>query len=86
MIFPGFVTIYKDTNKFIHLYFFPGITEMGLPFFNILDLSNCAVTYKEIHHSDNSIEYIFDNKHIIKIACKLVASNNKTYTKILTVN
>ena len=30
-MFPGFVTIYKDKENHVHLYFFPGIDENDNP-------------------------------------------------------
>ena len=67
MLFPGFVTIYKDDNNYIHLYFFPGIDNFNQYYYNALDLSDCKVKYKEIHYQDNSCEFIFSSKNIVKI-------------------
>ena len=37
---PGFVSAYKDNDKFVHLYFFPGIDEQNMPIYKDIDLSN----------------------------------------------
>ncbi len=84
-MFPGYVTIFKDDQKFIHLYFFPGIDENNNFYYRDLDLSNCKVKYKKIVNKDNSKEYIFEKKNIIKITCKLIDNKNKLHIKELIV-
>jgi len=85
MIFPGYVTMFKDNMGFIHLYFFPGIDENGNLYYRDLDLSNCHMVYKEIDYSDCSKEYIFENKKIVKILCKLVDNKSNLHNKELTL-
>ena len=63
---PGFVTIYKDKNKFIHLYFFPGIMNNST-IYNSIDLSDIKFKYDEVHYDDGAIDYKFYNKNIYKI-------------------
>lgn len=86
MLFPGFATIFKDTNNFIHLYFFPGIDNFNQQYYNTLDLSDCKVKYQEIQHEDKSSEFIFASKNIIKINCKLITKYNDVKVKTLLVN
>ena len=62
MIFPGYITLFKDSEGFIHLYFFPGIDDNETFYYKDLDLSKCNVKYSETINDDSSKEYIFDNK------------------------
>ena len=75
-MFPGFITVYKDNNNYIHLYFFPGINDIGKPIYNNLDLSKCEFDFDKKVNYDKSIDYKFLNKKIKKIYCKLVYSDN----------
>lgn len=75
-MFPGFVSIYKDTEDYVHLYFFPGIDKYNKPIFRSMDLSNTEFDYKCTKNSDNSIDYKFQEKNIIKIKCKLIDSRS----------
>ena len=74
-MFPGFVSIYKDENKFVHLYFFPGIDKYGKTIYRSLDLSNIKFDYKFTkNQNDNAIDYKFLERNIVKIKCKLIDS------------
>jgi len=44
-MFPGYVTIYKDKDEFIHLYFYPGLDINENFYYRDLDLSNCQIKY-----------------------------------------
>lgn len=81
-MFPGFITVYKDNNNYIHLYFFPGIDDIGKSIYNDLDLSKCEFDFIKNVNYDNSIDYKFLNKKIKKIYCKLVYSNTNSEEKI----
>lgn len=85
MIFPGYVTMFKDSDGFIHLYFFPGIDDNESLYYRDLDLSNCHMVYKEIDYKDSAKEFIFENKKIVKILCKLVDNNSNLHNKELTL-
>lgn len=85
MLFPGFVTIFKDNNEKVHLYFYPGIDNFNQYYYNTLDLSDSKVKYKELKNSDGSREFIFDAKHIIRITCKLISKYNDIEYKTLQV-
>ena len=78
-MFPGYVTMYKDKNDFIHLYFFQGIDDNGNQFYRDLDLTQSNTEYTETIYSDNAVEYIFSNKRIIKITCKLIDNKNEQH-------
>ena len=39
-MFPGFVSIYKDDNKYINLYFYPGLSDDGTDIYRPLELTN----------------------------------------------
>ena len=39
-MFPGFVSIYKDDNKYINLYFYPGLSDDGTDIYKPLELTN----------------------------------------------
>lgn len=84
-MFPGYVTIYKDIDEFIHLYFYPGIDNEGEFYYRDLDLTGCNVEYREIINDDNSKEYIFINKKIIRVICKLIDKFGKLHLKELTI-
>lgn len=86
ILFPGFVTLYKDTNNFIHLYFFPGIDKYNKNIYMDLNLSNTNIQYKKYKYNDGAIEYIFNSKHIVKITCKLVSKYNDIEELTLYVN
>lgn len=85
MLFPGFVTIFKDNNEKVHLYFYPGIDNFNQYYYNTLDLSDSKVKYKELKNSDGSREFIFDAKHIIRITCKLISKYNDIEYKTLQI-
>lgn len=74
-MFPGFVTLYKDKESKIHLYFFPGIDNNGDVIYKDLDMSKTKLTYKKIENDDNSKEFIFDRKDIIAMKCKLIKTD-----------
>lgn len=84
-MFPGFVTIFKDNKHHIHLYFFPGIDENDKSFYRDLDLSKCGCTYTEQETNDFGKEFIFENKRILKIVCKLIDNKGNTHLKELFV-
>lgn len=85
MLFPGFVSIFKDENKKIHLYFYPGIDNFNQYYYNTLDLSDSKVRYKEIQKPDGAIEFIFETKNIIRITCKLISKYNDIEYKTLYI-
>lgn len=84
-MFPGYVTMFKDEHELIHLYFFPGIDDDGKYYYRDLDLSNCQVKYSESINEDGSKEYIFENKNIVKIVCKLIDNRGKLHMKELRI-
>lgn len=84
-MFPGYVTIFKDKDEFVHLYFYPGLDNFNNFYYRDLDLTNCQVNYSEIDNEDGSKEYVFDNKNIIRIVCKLIDNKGKLHIKELTV-
>ncbi len=83
MLFPGFVTLFKDINDKIHLYFYPGIDNFNQYYYNTLDLSDSKVKYRVIHNQDGSSEFIFETKNIIRITCKLISKYNDVEYKTL---
>ena len=84
-MFPGYVTTFKDKDNFIHLYFYPGLTDNNDFFYRDLDLSNCKVEYTESINKDGSKEYIFKNKNIVRIVCKLIDNIGKLHIKELLI-
>jgi hypothetical protein len=85
-MFPGFVYIYKDKSKFVHLFFFKGIDDEYKPIYRDLDLSKIPFSYSEKVLNEYTSDYVFINKSIIKITCKLVPTdliNNSIHEKIL---
>lgn len=82
---PGYITLYKDNDGFVHLYFFQGLTDENRTYYNKLDLPNDKYKYKVIENNDNSFEYIFENKGIKSMNCKLVSYTNKIFNTILSI-
>jgi len=81
---PGFVNIYRDEKKFIHVFFFPGLDDDNIPIYKNIDMSSCKYEYEEEFNSDNSIDIKLMNKKIIKIHCKLISNtDNKEHIEIL---
>lgn len=81
---PGFVNIFKDTDGFVHLYFFNGIDENEEQIYKDIDLSTIPFKYICLESSEFHKEYKFSNKTIIKIKCKLVNKiDNSVEVKIL---
>jgi hypothetical protein len=74
-MFPGFVNMYKDEENYIHLYFFPGLTDDNLPLYKDIDLSKVKCAYTCEIQNNYVKDYKFDNKSIIKINCMLVTNN-----------
>ena len=74
-MFPGFVSIYKDDNKYINLYFYPGLSDNGTDIYRPLELTNEYEYIKNIRE-DKSVIYQFINKKIKKINFKLISHNN----------
>ena len=85
MLIPGFVTLFKDTDNKIHLYFYPGIDNFNQYYYNTLDLSETRVKYNEYKHYDGSCEFVFESKNIIKITCKLISKYNDIEYKTLYI-
>jgi len=84
-MFPGYVTIYKDKDEFIHLYFYPGLDINENFYYRDLDLSNCQIKYNESINKDGSKEYVFENKNIIRIVCKLIDNKGQLHIKELII-
>jgi len=82
---PGFITLFKDEEGFVHLYFFRGLTDDNRPYYNNLELPNDKFKYRLIENSDNSFEYIFENKGIRSMTCQLVSYTNKIFNTILSI-
>ena len=83
-MFPGYATCYKDKNNKVHLYFFPGIDDKGKHIYKDLDLST-EIEHTVNKYSDSAKEYIFENKNIAKIVCKLLGNDGKYNIIELTV-
>ena len=84
-MFPGYVTMFKDKDEFVHLYFYPGLDNFNNFYYRDLDLTNCQVGYNETDNEDGSKEYVFENKNIIRIVCKLIDNKGKLHIKELTM-
>lgn len=85
---PGFITLFKDNDGFVHLFFYKGLTNNNTFYYNDLDLSSLeknGYTYKTINYKDNSKEYIFDNKNIKSMTCNLLTYLGENKTKILKI-
>lgn len=71
-MFPGFISIYKDNDKRVHVYFFQGIGDNNKPIYRPLDLSHIKEEYKFNELEDGAIDYIFTNPFLSSVSCKLV--------------
>lgn len=71
-MFPGFISLYKDDNGKVHVYFFRGISDNNKPIYKTLDLSHIEEDYKFVELEDGAIDYIFNNTELSKVNCKLV--------------
>jgi len=72
---PGFITLFKDKYGTVHLYFYKGLTDTNVFYYNDLDLSSLkkyGYKYKLINYDGYSKEFIFDNKNIRGMTCKLI--------------
>ena len=85
MILPGFVTSYRDNDGFVHLYFFPGINNLNNRIYKDIDVNNINMKYTMQKNIDNSIDYKFFDKNIIKLHCKLITTDNKEVVETLNV-
>lgn len=83
-MFPGYIYMYKDIDKYVHLFFFKGIDNNMKQIYKDIDLSNIPFNYSMNQINDYTYDYKFENKNIIKISCNLVDLNNNTKQKILT--
>lgn len=83
-MFPGFVNAYRDNNKNVHLYFFPGIDEHGNNIYNDIDMSEYMSSYNMIKYDDNAIDICFYNNKIIRLNVKLIrnADSEKEIIKL----
>lgn len=81
---PGFITLFKDDDNYIHLYFYKGLIDNGSFYYNDLDLSKCKYTYRMVENHDSSIEYIFDNQNIKSMKCRMITFDHKE--KKITLN
>ena len=84
-MFPGFVTIYYDEQKFIHLYFFPGINNNGNQIYRKMNLNKSGILYKETVNEDKSIDFKFLDKNIKSFTCRLV-NNESGQVKVKIIN
>lgn len=84
-MFPGYVAIYKDKDRYVHLYFFKGIDNLGHVYYKDIDLSNCKIAYTYDIKLDGAIDYKFNSKKIKSIVCNLISYTDKRKTVILTL-
>ena len=83
-MFPGYIYMYKDIDKYVHLFFFKGIDNNMNAIYKDIDLQNIKFNYSTNIINNYAIDYKFENKDIIKIYCNLVSIHNKNEKHILT--
>lgn len=76
-MFPGFVNSYKDTDGYVHIYFFHGIDYDGENIYNDIELSDLLMDYIKVENSDGSIDIKLNNKKIIKVHTRLVRKKDE---------
>lgn len=83
---PSVIVLFKDKEDFIHLYFFKGLLD-NIFYYKDLDLSQIKTkySYKIIEYTDGSKEYIFDNKKIKSMTCKLINYKGQEEIKVLKI-
>ena len=82
---PGFVTAFRDKERFVHLYFFKGLGDDDLPIYNDIDLSNIKFKFDVKTNIDGSKDCKFYDKNIIKLHCKLITRNEEEYIQTLNI-
>lgn len=84
---PSVIVLFKDNDNFVHLYFFKGLLDNNIFYYKDLDLSQIKnkYTYSIVNYEDGSKEYIFDNKKIKSITCKLINYIGKEEIKYLLI-
>lgn len=82
---PGFITLYRDLNGNVHLYFYQGYADNGKFYYNDLDLKKCTYKYHIQEYEDHAKEYIFESKLIKGMTCKLVNYLNNEEIIILKI-
>lgn len=78
---PGFAIAYKDDDKNVHIYFYPGYDDNGDKIYGDIEW-NTSLSYKENKKDDGAIDYIFDKKDIKTISLKLINKNDKSIKKL----
>lgn len=81
---PGFAYMYKDSDDFIHLFFYHGLDNSNNKIYNDIDLSE-NFKYEFEVFGDNSIDFKFYDKNIIKIICKYIKLNNEEVIEELEI-
>ena len=84
-MFPEFVTVFRDRNNKVHLFFFPGMDEHSNQVYKSLDLSKTGLSFEHIIYSDNAEEFIFHREDISKVTCKLVDNDGNLKIVEMTV-
>lgn len=81
-MFPGFVSLYKNNEGKICLYYFPGLTDDLKPIYMPLDMSTIKQDFTFVKNSDNSVIYTFTDNTITTVT----ASMRNKKTGIVTVS
>lgn len=82
IMFPEFVSLYKDENDNVHLYVFPGIDDNGKQIYKNIDLNRVGAEYKFTKNKDKSIDFIIMG-NIKTIKCTMInikTGKPKTFT------
>lgn len=58
---PSFVSLFKDNESLVHIYFYPGFDDYDRMISRIDLTSKQNLDYKYVKNSDRSIEYIIVN-------------------------
>lgn len=78
---PGFAIAYKDIDKNVHVYFYPGYEDNGDKIYGDIEW-NTLLSYTEHKKDDGAIDYVFENKNIKNISLKLINKSNKSIKKL----
>lgn len=80
MRFPGYISIERNSEGFVELYFFKGIDENSRPYYQNINEDNIP-EYEKISYDDGAIKYIFKNKNLSKISCELIPVDSQNEIK-----
>lgn len=84
MRFPGYVSIERNDEGLVELYFYKGLDDNMKPYYQNINEDNIPENEK-VTYGDGSVKYIFKNKNLSKINCDLIPVDSKNKNKEIIV-